>query len=37
MEGLVAGNVQVLQLAAFAALFFVPGRPWQVPVVDAAP
>jgi len=30
MEGLVAGNVQVLQLAAFAALFFVPGRPWQV-------
>ncbi len=29
MEGLVAGNVQVLQLAAFVALFFVPGRPWE--------
>jgi len=29
MEGLVAGNVQVIQLAAFAALFFVPGPSWQ--------
>jgi hypothetical protein len=29
MEGLVAGNVQLLQLAAFAALFFVPGRSWE--------
>jgi Glycosyltransferase family 87 len=30
MEGLVAGNVQVLQLAAFVALFFVPGRAWEL-------
>jgi hypothetical protein len=29
MEGLVVGNVQLLQLAAFAALFFVPGRSWE--------
>jgi hypothetical protein len=30
MEGLVAGNVQVIQLAAFAALFFVPGQSWEL-------
>ncbi len=29
LEGLVTGNVQVIQLAAFAALFFVPGRSWE--------
>ena len=29
-EGLVTGNVQVIQLAAFAALFFVPGRSWEL-------
>jgi hypothetical protein len=29
MEGLVAGNVQLLQLAAFTALFFMPGRNWE--------
>jgi hypothetical protein len=28
-EGLVTGNVQVIQLAAFAALLFVPGRSWE--------
>ena len=30
LEGLVTGNVQVIQLAAFAALFFVPGRRWEL-------
>ena len=30
MEGLVTGNVQMIQLAAFAALFFVPGRSWEL-------
>lgn len=30
VEGLVAGNVQVVQLAAFAAIFFVPGRSWEL-------
>lgn len=29
-EGLVTGNVQLLQFAAFAALFYVPGRPWEL-------
>lgn len=29
MEGLVSGNVQLIQLAAFAALFYVPGGSWQ--------
>ena len=27
-EGLVTGNVQLIQFAAFAALFYVPGRSW---------
>jgi Glycosyltransferase family 87 len=27
-EGLVTGNVQILQFAAFAALFYLPGLPW---------
>ena len=30
LEGLVTGNVQVIQLAAFAAIFFVPGPSWQL-------
>ena len=30
LEGLVTGNVQVIQLAAFAALFFIPGRSWEL-------
>jgi hypothetical protein len=29
VEGLVSGNVQMLQLAAFTALFFLPGRSWE--------
>jgi hypothetical protein len=29
MDGLVSSNVQLVQLAAFAALFFVPGRSWE--------
>jgi len=28
MEGLVTGNVQLWQFAAFAALFYIPGRSW---------
>jgi hypothetical protein len=30
MEGLVTGNVQVIQFAAFAAIFFAPGRSWEL-------
>ena len=30
MEGLITGNVQVIQLAAFVAIFFVPGRSWEL-------
>jgi hypothetical protein len=30
LEGLVTGNVQIIQMAAFAALFFVPGRNWEL-------
>jgi len=29
-EGLATGNVQVIQLAAFAGLFYVPGRSWEL-------
>jgi hypothetical protein len=30
MEGLVTGNVQVIQLAAFTAIFFVRGKSWEL-------
>jgi len=30
MEGLVTGNIQVIQLAAFAAVFYLPGRSWEL-------
>jgi hypothetical protein len=36
MEGLVTGNVQLLQFAAFAALFYVPGRGWGLRPRDLA-
>ncbi len=29
-EGLITGNVQVIQFAAFAAIFFVPGENWEL-------
>ena len=30
MEGLVTGNIQVIQLAAFTAIFFVRGKSWEL-------
>jgi hypothetical protein len=30
VEGLITGNVQVIQFAAFAAVFYVPGRNWEL-------
>ncbi|HEX7492444.1 MAG TPA: hypothetical protein VF337_12155, partial [Candidatus Limnocylindrales bacterium] len=30
LEGLTSGNVQVIQMAAFAAMFYVPGANWRL-------